>query len=141
MELFSLLQVCFKGAVLYHLIIYEEDNTGYLLAKYQVRLQALELYKCILDDFAENDYLFSDEDFDINNYLIQTTYPILTHKIKIVTDKQFFIHKSIELKNGYLYHIHAQTEVLDMKSLPRDNTAMITVVSDGLNNDLEISLN
>lgn len=126
---------------MFHSIIYEEENTGYLLATYPVQLPALELYKKILDEFAENDYLFSDKDFDINKYLVQTIYPILTHKIKIVSDEQFFIQKSIELKNGYLYHIHTKSEILDMKSLPRENSAMITVISNDLNKGLEIPLN
>jgi len=126
---------------LHYSIIYEEENTGYLLATYPAQLPALVLYKKILDDFAENGYLFSDKDFDINKYPVQTTYPILTHKIKIVSDEQFFIQKSIELKNGYLYHIHTKSEIFDIKSLPRDNSAMITVISNDLNKGLEIPLN
>lgn len=126
---------------MYHLIIYEENNIGYLLADYPSKIPALNLYKRILDDFAENDYLFSDKDFNIREFPIKTTYSILTHKIKINSNQKFLIHKSIELKNGYLYHLHSKAEIFEVKSLPRENNPIITAISNYLNAELEIHLN
>lgn len=126
----------------YHFIIYEENSKGYLLLNTSIRLEALELYKAILDDFAENDYIFSDKIFKVEEkFRVLDSYPLLSHKLTLKSGNDFKIVSTLELENSFIYHIQSAQPILDLMALPRIQVDSVDFISKNLNQDLTINLN
>lgn len=105
---------------MYYSIIYEENQKGYLLNTFYHKLDSLELIESILDDFSENDYIFSDKIFILEDkFKYQKTYTILSHEENIFSTDEYKILFKIELENSFLYHIETSTEFFDLDELPR----------------------
>lgn len=105
---------------MYYSVLYEENQKGYLLNTFYHKLDSLELLKSILDDFTENDYIFSDKIFIIEDkFKYQKTYSILSHEENILSTDEYKILFKIELENSFLYHIETGIEFFDLEELPR----------------------
>lgn len=127
---------------MYHSIIYEENSTGYLLLNTSVRLEALELYQGVLDDFIENDYIFSDKIFAVEQkFEIIQSYTILSHKLTLTSNDDFKIISTLELENSFIYHIQSDRPIVDLMALTRTQVDSVEFVSKKLNQDLKINLN
>lgn len=128
--------------MMHHSIIYEENHKGYLLLSTTMRLGALELYQAVLDDFAENDYIFSDKIFKVEEkFEIIQSYPILSHKLTLKSVENFKIISTLELENSFIYHIQSAQPILDLMALPRFQVDSVEFISKNLNRDLTINLN
>lgn len=127
---------------MYYSVIYEENQKGYLLNTFYIKLQSLELCKSIFDDFVENDYIFSDKVFIIEDkFNINKTYSIISHKKNIISDNNYKVLFMNELENGFLYHIETRSEFFDLEKLPRVKDQVVQYISRTLDEELNINLN
>lgn len=125
----------------YH-IIYEENSKGYLLLNTSIRLEALELYKAVLDDFFENDYIFSDKIFKVEEkFKVVNSYPILSHKLTLRSSDNFKVLCSLELENSFIYHIQSAEPLTDLIAMSRIQVESVEFISKNLNQDIKIDLN
>lgn len=128
---------------MYYSVIYEENQKAYLLNTFYYKLKSLELVKDILNDFTENDYIFSDMVFKIEDkFRIKKTYNILTHKKNILSTDDYKILFQIELtENGFLYHIETNSEFLELEKLIRIQDDTLQYISKNLDEEINIGLN
>lgn len=128
---------------MYYSVIYEENQKGYLLNTFYYKLQSLELVKDILNDFTENDYIFSDKVFKIGDeFRIKKTYNILTHKKNILSTDDYKTLFQIELtENSFLYHIETNSEFFELEKLPRFEDDTLQYISRNLDEEINIGLN
>lgn len=127
---------------MYYSVIYEENQKGYLLNTFYYKLHSLELVKSILDDFSENDYIFSGKVFILEDkFKFKKTYNILSHKKNILSTDEYKILFQIELENSFLYHIETSSEFFDFGKLPRIEDDAAQYISKNLDEGINIELN
>lgn len=127
---------------MYYSVIYEENFKGYLLLNTFNKLEALELYQAVLDDFAESDYIFSNKIFNVEEkFEVIQSYPILSHKQTLRSDDDFKIVYTTELENSFMYYIQSAQPIFDFMTSPRIQVDSVEFISRNLNQDLKISLN
>lgn len=127
---------------MYYSIIFEENDKGYLLHSSTMKLEALYLLQKILDDFAENDYIFSCKVFNVEKQFdILRIYPITSHKLILKSDRAFKVLYSLEFQNSFLYHIESVSTLPELTELPRITASSVEFISKTINDELDIHLN
>lgn len=107
---------------MYYSILYEENQKGYLLKTTSDKLETLEILQFVLDDFIENDYIFSDKIFKIKEkFKVSKSYRIISHREQLKSTESFYILSFFELENSFIYHIKTSSEFFDMEELPRES--------------------
>ncbi len=126
----------------YYTVIFEENQTGYLLNTFYHKLHALELIQSILDDYTANNYVLTNKVFIVQDkFLINKTYNIITHKKNIISSQEYKVLFKLELDNSLLYHIETNTEVFDVEHLPRLQDEIVQYISKSLDEEITIGLN
>lgn len=126
----------------YHSIIFEEGSKGYLLLSTTNRLEALELCQVVLDDFVENDYIFSDKVFKIEEkFKVVCSYHILSHKKTLESSPDFEVMFKLELENSFIYHIQSTQPLTDLLAIPRMQDESVEFISKNLDEEIKIDLN
>lgn len=127
----------------YYSVLYEENQSGFLLGTFYYKLHSLELLKSILDDFSENNYELSNKVFKIEDkFSIKKTYNILSHKRNIHSSADCNILYMIELtKYSFLYHIETNLEIFDIEKLPRIEVDSVQFISRNLDEEIDLGLN
>lgn len=127
---------------MYYSIIFEENDKGYLLHSSTMKLEALYLLQKILDDFANNDYIFSDKAFNVRQQFdVLRSYPITSHKLILKSDRAFKVLYSLEFQNSFLYHIESVSTLPELTELPRITASSVEFISKTINDELDIHLN
>lgn len=126
----------------YYAVIYEENQTGYLLNTFHHKLHALELIQSILDDFSTNNYVLSVQVFVIQEkFRVNRAYNIITHKKNIISSQDYKVLFKLELNNSFLYHIETNTEEFDVEHLPRTQDETVKYISKNFDEEITIGLN
>ena len=113
-----------------------------MLNTFCYKLNALELLQSILDEFSEDNYIFSEKAFIIQEkFRVSKVYDILTHQKIVISSEDYKVLFKLELDSSFLYHIETSDEVFDVENLPREQNETVEYISKNLDEEIIIGLN